>query len=121
MHGRMIHKMSGALDSQLYDRDGQVRNSLQCPKMVADRGILTQCINSIDRSLLNEGLLQQVASSANISLFFNHRVTGVDFDAKTMSIHDSVSNKDLTTNFDLCIGADGSYSIIRRQMMRVVR
>ena len=25
MHGRMIHKLSGELDSQLYDRDGQVR------------------------------------------------------------------------------------------------
>jgi len=25
MHGRMIHNLSGKLDSQLYDRDGQVR------------------------------------------------------------------------------------------------
>jgi hypothetical protein len=25
MHGRMIHKLSGDLDSQRYDRDGQVR------------------------------------------------------------------------------------------------
>ena len=25
MHGRMIHKLSGELDSQFYDRDGQVR------------------------------------------------------------------------------------------------
>lgn len=25
MRGRMIHKLSGELDSQLYDRDGQVR------------------------------------------------------------------------------------------------
>jgi kynurenine 3-monooxygenase len=28
MHGRMIHKLSGELDSQLYDRDGQVRKHL---------------------------------------------------------------------------------------------
>ena len=28
MHGRMIHKLSGELDSQLYDRDGQVRELL---------------------------------------------------------------------------------------------
>jgi kynurenine 3-monooxygenase len=27
MHGRMIHKLSGELDSQLYDRDGQVRET----------------------------------------------------------------------------------------------
>ncbi|KAF4615454.1 hypothetical protein D9613_002964 [Agrocybe pediades] len=102
MRGRMIHKLSGALDSQPYDRDGQ-------------------CINSIDRALLNEGLLHQVAESPNINLFFNHRVTGVDFDGKTIAIRDSLSGKDFTTRFNLCIGADGSYSIIRRQMMRVVR
>lgn len=38
-----------------------------------------------------------------------------------MTIRDSISDKDLEISFDLCVGADGSYSIIRRQMMRVVR
>jgi len=28
---------------------------------------------------------------------------------------------DTRVNFDLCIGADGSYSVMRRQLMRVVR
>ncbi|KAH8833837.1 FAD/NAD-binding domain-containing protein [Flagelloscypha sp. PMI_526] len=61
MKGRMIHLKNGALDSQIYDKDGQ-------------------CINSIDRALLN-------------NLF----------------------------PFDFCVGADGSYSIVRRAMMKVVR
>lgn len=47
MHGRMIHKLSGELDSQLYDRDGQ-------------------CINSIDRDLLNQGLLEEADASPNV-------------------------------------------------------
>lgn len=29
--------------------------------------------------------------------------------------------KDVTVSFDFCIGADGSYSNVRRQMMRVMR
>ncbi|KAF8201673.1 FAD/NAD-binding domain-containing protein [Pholiota molesta] len=102
MHGRMIHKLSGELDSQLYDRDGQ-------------------CINSIDRSILNEGLLEQADASPNIRVFFNHRVIAVDFDKKEVVICDTISNTEHSTGFDLCVGADGSYSIIRRQMMRVVR
>ncbi|PFH50664.1 hypothetical protein AMATHDRAFT_47691 [Amanita thiersii Skay4041] len=101
MRGRMIHAADGHSDSQLYDRD-------------------QQCINSIDRALLNEELIQEAASS-NIRIFFKHKVISADFDQRTLIIHSIDDNKDLTVNFDLCVGADGSYSIIRRQMMRVVR
>lgn len=82
---------------------------------------ITQCINSIDRSLLNEGLLDDAAASPNVRVFFNHRVIAADFDDKTLAIRDTTSNTEKSTMFDLCIGADGSYSVIRRQMMRVVR
>ncbi|KIK08716.1 hypothetical protein K443DRAFT_84347 [Laccaria amethystina LaAM-08-1] len=102
MYGRMIHKQTGELDSQLYDRDGQ-------------------CINSIDRSLLNEELLEQVSRCSNARVFFNHKVISADFDNKSITIRDSSSHKEFSIHFDFCIGADGSYSIIRRQMMRVVR
>ncbi|KAF9005566.1 hypothetical protein BDQ17DRAFT_1353375 [Cyathus striatus] len=102
MCGRMIHTQSGDLDSQLYDRDGQ-------------------CINSIDRALLNEGLLHEADASPNIRVFFNHKVMSANFDTKTITARDAATNTDLTIEFDFCIGADGSFSIIRRQMMRVVR
>ncbi|KAF8163218.1 FAD/NAD(P)-binding domain-containing protein [Crassisporium funariophilum] len=102
MRGRMIHKQTGDLDSQLYDRDGQ-------------------CIHSIDRALFNEALLDDAAGSPNIRVFFNHKVVATDFDNKSMVIRDVGSDKELSVDFDLCIGADGSYSIIRRQLMRVVR
>ncbi|KAF8078035.1 hypothetical protein FPV67DRAFT_1463893 [Lyophyllum atratum] len=93
MRGRMIHSLKGDLDSQLYDRDGQ-------------------CINSIDRALLNEELLEEASASENIRIFFKHKVVAADFDLKT---------EEFSVDFDFCIGADGSYSVIRRQMMRVVR
>lgn len=80
-----------------------------------------KCINSIDRALLNEGLLDELeVSGSDIRVFFGHKVIAADFDKKTMVISTS-SNAELTVHFDLCIGADGSYSIVRRQMMRVVR
>lgn len=38
-----------------------------------------------------------------------------------MVIRDLAENKDVQINFDFCVGADGSYSVVRRQLMRVVR
>lgn len=80
-----------------------------------------QCINSIDRTLLNEGLLEEASGSPNVRLFFNNRVIAADFDKKTITVLDIISNQESSINFDFCVGADGSYSTIRRQMMRVVR
>ncbi|KNZ74195.1 Kynurenine 3-monooxygenase [Termitomyces sp. J132] len=102
MRGRMIHNSKGDLDSQLYDKNGQ-------------------CINSIDRALLNEVLLQEAATIGNISIFFNHKVIAADFIERHITVRNSESGEEYSVNFDLCIGADGSYSIIRRQLMRVVR
>ncbi|KDQ60731.1 hypothetical protein JAAARDRAFT_31708 [Jaapia argillacea MUCL 33604] len=102
MHGRMIHATNGRLDSQPYDRYGQ-------------------CINSIDRALLNRGILDEAAAVPNIRMFFNHKVTAVDFDRKVMTVRDAGSAQDIHVDFDFCVGADGSYSVIRRQLMRVVR
>ncbi|KAG6890456.1 hypothetical protein C0992_001503 [Termitomyces sp. T32_za158] len=102
MRGRMIHSTKGDLESQLYDKDGQ-------------------CINSIDRALLNEVLLEEATATGNISIFFKHKVMAADFNDKRITIRNSDSGEQFTVDFDFCIGADGSYSIIRRQMMRVVR
>ncbi|KAK2466991.1 hypothetical protein APHAL10511_001249 [Amanita phalloides] len=102
MRGRMIHTLDGRLDSQLYD---------------AHR----QCINSIDRALLNEELLEAVSNLPNIKIYFLHKVLSTDFVKKYLTIRDLSTNQEVSTKFDLCVGADGSYSIIRRQMMRAVK
>ncbi|KAL5529229.1 hypothetical protein ACEPAG_5213 [Sanghuangporus baumii] len=102
MKGRMIHDVSGKQQSQLYDRDGQ-------------------CINAIDRGLLNEGLLGEVLAHPDIRVFFEHKLTTADFDSRVLTFHDSAGNKDVQVNFDFCVGADGSYSNVRRQLMRCVR
>jgi kynurenine 3-monooxygenase len=57
----------------------------------------------------------------NIRIFFGHKVQSIDFDQRTMLVHDSDEGKDIRVAFDFCIGADGSYSVVRRQLMRVIR
>lgn len=102
MRGRMIHDIHGIQHSQQYDPDGQ-------------------CINSIDRALLNEGLLEEILAVSNIRVFFQRKVLSVDFDRRLMTARDGDANTDFEIPFDFCVGADGSFSVIRRQLMRVVR
>jgi kynurenine 3-monooxygenase len=80
-----------------------------------------KCINSIDRRLLNGQLLDQASSFSNIHIHFRRKVISADFDAKIITFQDLIHGTEASVEFDLCIGADGSYSLIRRQMMRVVR
>ncbi|KAG9103241.1 kynurenine 3-monooxygenase, mitochondrial precursor [Ceratobasidium sp. 370] len=100
VHGRMIHDSRGRCESQRYDPNGQ-------------------CINSIDRGLLNIGLLDELAQYSNLRIHFHTKLTTVDFDERVANF--TANGKTFDVHFDLCIGADGSYSNVRRQLMRVVR
>nr|AGK29872.1 FAD-binding protein [Volvariella volvacea] len=102
MRGRMIHDTKGNSTSQPYDKDGQ-------------------CINSIDRALLNQSLLDEVTACRNVQVLFNRKLVAADFDHKSLTFVDMTNQSNLTVHFDFCVGADGSYSVVRRQMMRVVR
>ena len=57
----------------------------------------------------------------NVRIFFGHKVISANFDARRLYVQDSESQKEITVPFDFCVGADGSYSIIRRQLMRIIR
>jgi kynurenine 3-monooxygenase len=72
--------------------------------------------------LLNERLLDEVSTRDSISLHFQHKLTTADFDRRVLTFDSIVSGsaEGVQVTFDLCIGADGSYSNVRRQMMRVV-
>ena len=80
-----------------------------------------QCINSIDRGLFNEGLIEEAASHNNIQLVFDHKVISADFDKGVLGVRDISHDAEIYVQFDFCVGADGSYSVIRRQLMRVAR
>jgi kynurenine 3-monooxygenase len=70
--------------------------------------------------LLNEDLLNEL-SSTSITLKFSHKLIAADFDGKALTFQHVGTPEPLKVKYDLCIGADGSYSTVRRQLMRVVR
>ncbi|OBZ75534.1 Kynurenine 3-monooxygenase [Grifola frondosa] len=95
--------------------------AIQAINPAAAGRFLNTCINSIGRAYLNEDLLMEALAVPNIRLFFLHKVLSIDFDAKSMSVHDEEAGKDIQISFDLCVGTDGCYSVVRRQLMKVVR
>lgn len=56
MKGRMIHSVSGQLVSQLY-------------------GAFGECINSVDRQLINDHLLHMAEKMPNVRIHFQHTVS----------------------------------------------
>jgi kynurenine 3-monooxygenase len=80
-----------------------------------------QTINSISRSLLNEKLMEEALLVPNIRFFFEHKPQTIDFDRRVLNVHDVTADTMKQVGFDLCVGADGSHSFVRRQIMRVTR
>lgn len=66
-------------------------------------------------------MLQEASTSPDIHLLFEHKVQFIDFDNRTITVRDAQHGCDREIPFGFCVGADGSYSIVRRQMMKVVR
>ncbi|KAK9765101.1 kynurenine 3-monooxygenase, mitochondrial precursor [Basidiobolus ranarum] len=98
MKGRMIHSLDGTQTSQAYSVNGE-------------------CINSVERSRLNNTLLNTAEKMANVTVYFKHSLQKCDMDSGILEFFDS----DKQYNADLIIGADGAYSTVRKQLMRKVR
>jgi len=100
MYARMIHSHDGTRSSQPYGKEGE-------------------CILSIDRRGLNEHLITLVDQLPNVTYHFKHKYMEGDFDAGTCTFHmdgGSVVN----AHGDLIVGCDGSYSAVRRSLMKKV-
>ncbi|XP_044715445.1 FAD binding domain-containing protein [Hirsutella rhossiliensis] len=113
MRGRMIHGRSPTRalyeHSQDYDAKGRA-------------------IYAIDRSGLNSRLLDVLDSMPNVKLFFNHKLTGADFNAcrAWFEARDQVASpndrfREIEIGFDLMIGADGAHSAVRYHIMKFSR
>lgn len=85
---------------------------------------------AIDRSGLNKRLLDRLESLPNVKLFFDHKLTGADFNKRLAWFEQR--NSKTTTNagnrfaeiqvpFDFMIGADGAHSAVRYHMMKFAR
>ncbi|KAL8650137.1 MAG: hypothetical protein Q9226_005278 [Calogaya cf. arnoldii] len=127
MHGRMIHGRSqdGKLyqEPQLYDAQGRY-------------------IRAVDRAMLNKRLLDYLEQMPNVTLHFNHKLTGADFkeniawfEQRSVPKTDHAQNptdnaptktdkgrpEEITVEFDFMIGADGAHSAARFHMMKFAR
>ncbi|ODV81466.1 FAD/NAD(P)-binding domain-containing protein [Suhomyces tanzawaensis NRRL Y-17324] len=108
MKGRMIHDLDGNQTSQLY-------------------GLFGEAINSIDRSFLNECLLEEIRHT-DIKVLFNHKLVafeknhGEDQTPKMTFIDTSEGDAaSKTFEFDYIVGADGAHSQFRTQLQRTMR
>ncbi|KAJ6544041.1 FAD/NAD-P-binding domain-containing protein [Mycena capillaripes] len=99
LRGRMVHCPEGIVARQQYDRGGH-------------------CLYSIERGLLNTILLEAAASVKNINIQFLHKVQDIDFNENTLRLYNLVSGQEFDDHFELCLGADGSHSVIRHHLMQ---
>ncbi|OMJ19199.1 Kynurenine 3-monooxygenase [Smittium culicis] len=95
MYGRMIHSLDGSTNAQAYS-------------------ILGKAINSVDRGILNEILLDQCETFEGTKVFFQHSLEQCDMDAKTATFKNLVTGEEVFTSADLIIGADGAHSPTRK-------
>lgn len=110
MHGRMIHvRKQGKYirEPQLYDARGK-------------------SLLALDRTGLNQTLLDHLESLPNVRFFFNHKLTGVDFKKKLAWFErhgksdTAPRGTEIEIPFDFMIGADGAHSAVRFHLMKFV-
>jgi kynurenine 3-monooxygenase len=101
MKGRFIHLDNGTCSTQPY-------------------GLHGEAINSVDRKLINEILLNAAEKSPKVTLEFGWGLERIDFEKNIITVGNGKDQK-LITDADLIIGADGAFSRTRQQIMRHVR
>ena len=102
MRGRQLHELDGTTEFSPYgQRPGEV-------------------IYSVSRGQLNQIMLDAVEQVADSALIFNHEVRSVDFDARVVTMVNTVNNIEQTVEFEFLIGADGSGSAVRQSLIKKV-
>lgn len=74
---------------------------------------------------MNKTLLDHLESLPNVTFFFNHKLTGVDFRKKIAWFerhekNDRTRGTEIELPFDFMIGADGAHSAVRYHLMKFV-
>jgi len=100
---------------------------------------LTQHISAVDRAGLNKRLLDELDKLPNVTLKFNHKLTGADFKRKrawfeepdkvrtdhaqnpTQQPPDQSRAKEIEVDFDFMLGCDGAHSAVRYHLMKYTR
>jgi kynurenine 3-monooxygenase len=102
MKGRMMHSVAGELTFQPYGKDE------------------TEVINSISRAELNVALMN-AAEEGGVQIHFQQRCTGFDLRTGEVHLRDEETGEEKTFDTDVVIGADGSASAVRTEMLKLHR
>lgn len=107
MRGRMIHHLDGKQESQIY-------------------GLFGETINSIDRGVLNNYLIDELERFGRdkVQIKFGHKLAKVKFgspDELQSCVFSTKEGVDQIYAVNFVVGCDGSYSATRDQMQREVR
>ena len=102
MKGRMLHSPTGELRQQPYGQAGQA-------------------IYSIPRSGLNELLLRVAGQYDNIEFCFEERINRLDLRRQVLETEHTPSGYLTERHYDLLIGADGAFSMVRAALLRLNR
>lgn len=89
-----------------------------------DKGRLTeqpygkpdQAIYSVSRAKMNV-LMMDMAEENGVKLFFNQKCVDVDFENSVVTFEDAITKKNHNIKSDFTIGADGAFSVVRKQMV----
>ncbi len=103
MRGRMMHSPRGELTFQPYGIEAR------------------HVINSVSRTALSVALLNAAEASPNVRVVFGQRCAGVDLETATVSLVGTRDGAASTTRGDVVVGADGAFSAVRAQMLRLDR
>ncbi len=102
MRGRMMHSVAGELTFMPYGKDE------------------SEAINSIARADLNIALMN-AAEQNGVVFHFNERCTGFDLRSGAVELHNEDTGATTSSASDVVIGADGSASAIRSEMLKLPR
>ena len=96
MHGRMLHDKAGNTKLSKYSgREGEY-------------------INSVSRELLTALLLDEAEALDNVTVEFNNRCNGVDFENNIANFTNSVNGQTFDCTANLIFGTDGAGSALRK-------
>jgi kynurenine 3-monooxygenase len=98
MYKRIMHDEKGALSEQAYGNENQA-------------------IYSVSRAQLNV-LLMEMAEKESAVLEFNQKCIDVDLENAIATFQETKTSENITVKSDLLIGADGSLSAVREQMVK---
>lgn len=103
LKGRMVHTGNGRLKFQAY---GQTESEV---------------IYSVLRNDVNVMLLDLLEREPGVKLFFGHQCVGLDKQSGVVTFRKGATGDELPVKADVVIGADGTFSTVRRYMQRGLR